>query len=219
MELHVKICGVKSPQAIKAAAVGGARAIGFVFYPPSPRFLSIELAGQLARMAPTGLRVIGLFVDADDDTLANVIAQVPLDLVQLHGNETPQRVAQIRADYSIPVIKAIRLGQSSDLEPVPAYAEIADWLLFDAKPPTNVAMLPGGNGLSFDWSILADCHWAVNRRSVPWMLSGGLTAGNLEEAVQLSGARAVDVSSGVEERPGVKDPTLIRSFLETAASL
>ena len=219
MQLHVKICGVTSPEAIAAAATSGARAIGLVFYPPSPRFLTVELARQLARVAPTGLRVIGLFVDADDDTLANVIPQVPLDFIQLHGDETPQRVATIRENHGIPVIKAIRVAQPADLDPAPIYAEIADWLLFDAKPPANVSMLPGGNGLSFDWSILADCRWSAKRRLVPWMLSGGLTAGNLAEAVKLSGARAVDVSSGVEERPGVKDPTLIRSFLETAASL
>lgn len=214
MQLHVKICGVKSPEAIASAAAGGARAIGLVFYPPSPRFLGVDLAAQLAKAAPTGLRVIGLFVDADDDTLATVIAQVPLDLVQLHGRESPERVADIRSEYGLPIVKAIRVAEIEDLDPVPTYEDVADWLLFDAKPPANVATLPGGNGLSFDWSILAGRRW-----SLPWMLSGGLTAGNLEEAVQVSGARAVDVSSGVEERPGVKDPALIRTFLERAAVL
>ena len=214
MQLHVKICGVKSPEAIASAAAGGARAIGLVFYPPSPRFLGIDLAAQLARAAPTGLRVIGLFVDADDDTLATVITQVPLDLVQLHGRESPERIADIRSEYGLPIVKAIRVAEVADLDPVPAYEDVADWLLFDAKPPANVATLPGGNGLSFDWSILAGRRW-----SLPWMLSGGLTAGNLKEAVQVSGAHAVDVSSGVEERPGVKDPGLIRTFLETAATL
>ena len=214
MQLHVKICGVKSPEAIASAAAGRARAIGLVFYPPSPRFVGIDLAAQLARMAPTGLRIIGLFVDADDDTLANVIAQVPLDLLQLHGRESPERVAAIRGEYGLPIVKAIRVADIEDLNPIPTYEDVADWLLFDAKPPVNVATLPGGNGLSFDWSILAGRQW-----SLPWMLSGGLTAGNLEDAVRISGARAVDISSGVEERPGVKDPAMIRAFLETAEAL
>ena len=214
MQLHVKICGIKSPEAVASAAAGGARAVGLVFYPPSPRFLDVDLAAQLSRSAPTGLRVIGLFVDADDDTLANVIAQVPLDLLQLHGTESPKRVADIRSEYGLPIIKAIRVAAVEDLDPVPAYEEVADWLLFDAKPPSNVATLPGGNGLCFDWSILAGRGWTV-----PWMLSGGLTADNLEMAVRVSGARAVDVSTGVEERPGVKDPARIRAFLETAAVL
>jgi phosphoribosylanthranilate isomerase len=214
MGLHVKICGIKSPEAIAAAASGGARAVGLVFYPPSPRFVDVDLAAQLARTVPTGVRVIGLFVDADDDFLATMIAQVPLDMLQLHGKETPERVARVRRAYGLPVLKAVRVAGPEDLEPVPAYEAAADWLLFDAKPPANVATLPGGNGLAFDWSILSGRQW-----SLPWMLSGGLGAGNLEEAVRISGARAVDVSSGVEERPGVKDPALIRTFLETASAL
>jgi phosphoribosylanthranilate isomerase len=214
MGLHVKICGIKSPEAIEAASTSGARAVGLVFYPPSPRFVDIDQAAQLARMVPTGVRVIGLFVDADDDLLGNTIAQVPLDFLQLHGKETPERVAEIRETYGLPVLKAMRVAGPEDLEMVPAYELVADWLLFDAKPPANVATLPGGNGLAFDWSILAGREWAR-----PWMLSGGLSADNLAEAVAVSGARAVDVSSGVEQRPGVKDPARIRSFLEAARTL
>lgn len=214
MKFEVKICGVRTPEAIDAAAAGGARWLGLVFYPKSPRAVGPAMAAQLARLAPTGLRVVGLFVDPDDETLAAVVGQVPLDLLQLHGTESPGRVAEIRRTYGIPVMKAFRVAIADDLAQVAPYQAVADRLLFDAKPPPNVTALPGGNGLPFDWSILAGRLWTR-----PWMLSGGLTADNLAEAVAVTGARAVDVSSGVEDRPGHKVPALIAGFLKRAAAL
>jgi phosphoribosylanthranilate isomerase len=214
MSVQVKICGVSHPEAVEAAVDGGARWIGLVFYPRSPRSVGPELAGQLARMVPTGVRTVGLFVEPGDDWLESVVTRVPLDMIQLHGDETPGRVREIRAAWSIPVMKAIRVGGPEDLDAVPGHAAAADWLLFDARPPAKVASLPGGNGIPFDWSLLAGRTW-----SRPWMLSGGLTADNLAEAAAATGAAAVDVSSGVEDRPGHKDPALVRGFLRAAASI
>jgi len=213
MPLDVKICGVTTPEAVEAAAAGGARYVGLVFYPPSPRAVSPELGWQLARRVRTGVRVVGLFVEPTDDELQDVVGRVPLDLIQLHGDESPARVAEVRAALSMPVMKAIRVAEAADLAAVPAYADAADRLLFDAKPPKNVTALPGGNGLTFDWTLLAGRTWPK-----PWMLSGGLDAGNVAEAVRMTGARAVDVSSGVEDRPGHKDPERIRAFLAAALS-
>lgn len=214
MTVQVKICGINDPEALRAAVEGGARYVGLVFYPRSPRAVAPALAAQLARQVPTWVRTVGLFVDPDDTLLEHVVTQVPLDLVQLHGAETPARVAEIQATYHIPVIKAIKVATVEDLDGAAAYQETAGMLLFDAKPPDKVAALPGGNGISFDWTLLAGRSW-----SRPWMLSGGLSADNLAEAVARSGARIVDVSSGVEDRPGHKDPARIRTFLETAARL
>lgn len=214
MKIDVKICGLRTPETLAAAVAGGARYVGLVFYPKSPRAVDLELAAELARHVPTGIRVVGLFVDPSDDQLEATLGRVPLDLVQLHGSETPDRVAEVRAGASAPVMKAVRIATHGDLEPVPAFAEVADMLLFDAKPPANVAALPGGNGIPFDWTILAGRRWTC-----PWMLSGGLTADNLAEAVRLTGATAVDVSSGVESRPGHKEPALIGAFLRAADAI
>jgi phosphoribosylanthranilate isomerase len=214
MKLDVKICGISTPETLAAAAVHGARYVGFVFYPKSPRYVGPSLAAQLARQTPTGVRTVGLFVSPDDELLDTVLSQVPLDLIQLHGDETPDRVAEIRRNVSMPVMKAIRVGSETDLDDAHAFEAAADRLLFDAKPPSNVASLPGGNGIAFDWTILAGRKW-----SIPWMLSGGLTAENVSEAVQVTGAPAVDISTGVEDRPGNKTPTLIRAFLAEAATL
>lgn len=212
MKLHVKICGLSTPETVDAAVAGGARYVGLVFYARSPRAVEPALAAQLARRVPTGVRTVGLFVEPDDGFLESVVGRVPLDMIQLHGDEAPARVAAIRAAFGIPVMKAVRVATADDLGAVPGYEATADQLLFDAKPPANVTALPGGNGLPFDWTILAGRRWAR-----PWMLSGGLNAGNLAEAVDATGATAVDVSSGVEERPGAKRPDLIRDFLAAAA--
>lgn len=214
MTLEVKICGIRSPDALAAAVEGGARYVGLVFYPPSPRAVGPVEAATLARYVPTGVRTVGLFVEPDDELLDSVLGQVPLDMIQLHGGETPGRVAEIKRAVSAPIMKAIRVALESDLDIVPDYEAVADALLFDAKPPANVTALPGGNGVPFDWTILAGRQWAL-----PWMLSGGLTADNLAASVRTTGATAVDVSSGVEDRPGHKDPALIRAFLQRAASL
>ena len=185
-----------------------------MFYPPSPRALTPDIAGNLARMLPTGVRSVGLFVDASDDQIAGVTARVPLDMAQLHGHETPHRVADIRARFRIPVMKAISVATVEDLKPLTDYEAVADWILFDAKPPKHVTALPGGTGIAFDWQLLQRVK--ITR---PWMLAGGLTAANLAEAVALTEARMVDVSSGVEERPGVKSGKLIREFLAAAAAI
>lgn len=214
MTVQVKICGVKTPEAVAAAVAGGARYVGFVFYERSPRYVPPPLAAQLARQVPTGIRAVGLFVDPDDDFLDRIVSQVPLDLIQLHGEETPARVAEIRARFGVPVMKALKLSEPADLDRVEPYLAVVDRLLFDAKPPAKVTALPGGNGIAFDWTILEGRSWPL-----PWMLSGGLTVDTLARAVSITGAVEVDVSSGVETRPGHKDPDLIRSFLDAAGRL
>jgi phosphoribosylanthranilate isomerase len=185
-----------------------------VFYPPSPRALTPDIAANLARMLPTGVRSVGLFVDAGDDQIAEVTQRVPLDMLQLHGHETPRRVAEIHERFGLPVMKAIRVATAEDLIPLPDYEAVADWILFDAKPPKHVSSLPGGTGIAFDWQLLQRVK--VTR---PWMLSGGLTAANLAEAVSLTGAKMADVSSGVEDSPGEKSVARIREFLAAAALL
>jgi len=214
MAIAVKVCGLTDPAALAAAAAGGARWLGFVFYPPSPRALEPEAAAALAAQAPAGCRTVGVLVDPDDALLDRLLAEVPLDALQLHGSETPGRVAAIKARTGRLVIKALKLAEPEDLAPVAAHAAVADLLLFDAKPPKEPGRLPGGNGLCFDWRILQDLQ--LER---PWLLSGGLSIGNLADAVRLCRARAVDVSSGVERRPGLKDPARISAFLDLAATL
>ena len=214
MPVSVKICGLTEPETLHAAVSGGARYVGFVFYPPSPRSIAPSMAAELARLVPTGVRTVGLFVDPDDDFLEHVVSQVPFDLIQLHGKETPRRIAEVKAAFNIPVMKAIKVGGPEDLAAALEIAEVADRLLFDAKPPAKVSALPGGNGIAFDWTLLAGRSWPK-----PWMLSGGLKPENAAEAVRTTGATALDVSSGVEDRPGHKDPALIRRFLDSVAGL
>lgn len=214
MSLEVKICGVNAPEALAAARDGGAAFVGFIFYPPSPRYVSPEQAAALA--AEKGAtRAVAVTVDADDTTLAGIQRAVAIDLWQLHGAESPERVAEVRARFGLPVMKALKVAGPEDLAAAEAYQEAADRLLFDAKPPEGASgMLPGGNALAFDWQLLADRSWPR-----PWMLSGGLNADNLAEAVAVSGAAAVDVSSGVEHAPGRKDPGRIKTLLELARTL
>ena len=214
MTVQVKICGVREAESLNTAVAGGARYVGFVFYDRSPRYVAPQQAAEMARLLPTGVRAVGLFVDADDDFLEHIVGQVPLDLIQAHGKEPPERVAAIKATFAIPVMKAFRIGSVEDLDAVAPFVPVADRLLFDAKPPANVAALPGGNGIAFDWTLLAGRQWAK-----PWMLAGGITPANLTDAVRASGATAVDVSSGVEDRPGHKDPARIRDFLAIAGRL
>lgn len=210
MKVQTKICGINGPEGLAAALEGGARYIGLVFFPRSPRHVDLPIAAELGRMVGTGTRTVGLFVDPDDASLDRVQERVPLDMIQLHGEESPQRVATIRQRTGLPVMKAVKIADAGDLAAAEAYLPVVDQLLFDAKPPKNVAgLLPGGNGLSFDWSLLAGRHW-----SKPWMLSGGLDPANVAAAIRATGAMAVDVSSGVESRPGVKDPDRIRAFLQ-----
>lgn len=215
MAIEAKICGVNSLAAVEAAVKGGAEMIGLNFYPPSPRAVSPEDAAQLAGRAPPGVARVGLFVDPDDDQLAATLATVPLDLLQLHGHETPRRVAEIRARFARPVMKVIKLARKEDLESATAYLDLVDRLMFDTKVPKSAKdALPGGNALAFDWRILAGRRWPK-----PWLLAGGLTADNLAEAVRTTGARGVDVSSGVEDAPGRKSPAKIAAFLAAAKAL
>jgi phosphoribosylanthranilate isomerase len=215
MAIDVKICGITTAEAMDAALAGGAAYVGLMFYPPSPRFLGLDAAQRLAERVTTPARRVGVFVDPTDEALAAILAHVPLDALQLHGQESPARVAEIRRHFALPVIKAVKIAGSSDLDEARAQEAAADILLFDAKaPPDRPGALPGGNALSFDWRIIAGERWAL-----PWLLSGGLNAGNLAEAVRTSGARAVDVSSGVESAPGIKDPVMIRTFLAAARAL
>lgn len=210
MRLRVKICGLRTPATVAAAVDAGAAYLGFVFFPKSPRHVTPAEAAALALPVPPGVAKVGLVVDADDGLLDAITAQVPLDMIQLHGSESPARVQAVRARFGLPVMKAVGIAGPGDLEDLAAQARVADQILVDAKVPKD-ASLPGGNGLSFDWRLLAGRRWPV-----PWMLAGGLTAANVGEAAGLTGARQVDVSSGVESAPGVKDPALIRAFLAAA---
>lgn len=212
-DTRVKICGLTQPADVAAVAAAGAQYAGFVFFPKSPRNVSIQVARALAVEAPIGLAKVALVVDADDALLDAITGAVPLDMLQLHGHETPQRVAEVKARYGLPVMKAVGVADASDLVQIDTYSGVADQLLIDAKPPKG-ADLPGGNGLSFDWQLLAGRkYWQC-----PWMLAGGLTPDNVAEAVRRTGAKQVDVSSGVEAAPGVKDADLIRAFVTAATS-
>lgn len=214
MTVRAKICGLNEPAAVDAAVEGGAAFVGFVFYPPSPRAITPDRAAELAMHVPAAVGKVGLFVDAGDDEIDAVLTRTPLDMLQLHGSESPERVGELRRRTGLKVMKVFKLAGPEDLEPVPAWYDVADWLMFDAKPPKDMKnALPGGNALAFDWLLLKDWEFPL-----PWMLAGGLDAGNVAEAVRLSGARYVDTSSGVEDRPGVKNPEKIREFLKAVAA-
>lgn len=212
MAVAVKICGLSEAPTLAAAVAGGAGWIGLVFFPPSPRAVGLDQARSLAAQVPPGIGKVGLFVDADDALIGGAVAAAGLDLIQLHGSETPRRIAEIKSRFARPVMKAIKLALPEDLAVIAEIEPVADWLLFDAK--IAGAALPGGMGVAFDWTLLAG-----RRFQRPWMLSGGLTPDNLAEAVAATGARAVDVSSGVESAPGKKDVGLIRAFLDGARGL
>ncbi len=207
---RVKICGLTSRETITAAVQAGAAYIGFNFFPRSPRYLTIEAARALAIDAPEGIAKVALTVDADDELLDEITANVPLDMLQLHGTENAERVAAVKLRYKLPVMKAVGIADAPDVDAIDTYSSVADQILVDAKPPKNAA-LPGGNGLTFDWRLIAGRRW-----SLPWMLAGGLTPDNVGEALHLTGARQLDVSSGVESAPGVKDVSAIRAFIEAA---
>jgi phosphoribosylanthranilate isomerase len=208
--VRVKICGLRTPADVAAVAAAGAAYAGFVFFPKSPRHLTLGEARAAALAAPEGLCKVALTVDADDAALDAIVAGVPLDMLQLHGHESPARVAEVRARYGLPVMKAMGVADEGDLAGLIEMSLAADQLLIDARPAPG-ADLPGGNGLAFDWRLLVGRKWLK-----PWMLAGGLTPGNVAEAVRLTGARQVDVSSGVESAPGVKDPAKIRDFVDAA---
>ncbi|MEM7023194.1 MAG: phosphoribosylanthranilate isomerase [Pseudomonadota bacterium] len=214
VSIEVKICGLNDPDAVIAAAEGGARYLGFMFYPRSPRAVTPARAAELAALVPDRCAKVGVVVDSDDQLIDDILDDVPLDYLQLHGEETPERVAAIKARTGCFTIKALQIADEADLESIAAYSSVADKLLLDAKPPSKTGSLPGGNGLSFDWRLLSGRDIGHH-----WLLAGGLSADNLAAAVTLCAAPAVDVSSGVEQRPGHKDPAKIRQFLDLAASL
>jgi phosphoribosylanthranilate isomerase len=212
MPVAAKICGLKTPETVAAAVEGGAAMIGFNFYGRSPRCVDPATAGRLAALVPPPVRKVGLLVDDDDARITEILSNCDLDLLQLHGHETPERVKEIRARFGKPVIKVIPVSDAADLDRAAAYEDVADYLMFDAKPPKSMAnALPGGNAISFDWTLLSGRRF---RR--PWLLAGGLTADNLIEAARISGASTIDVSSGVEDRPGEKNVSKIKAFLDAA---
>lgn len=209
-EVQVKICGLTSPQGVAGAVEAGARYLGFNFFPPSPRSLTPTAARALAFEVPEGVAKVGLVVDASDDLLDEITSVVPLEMLQLHGHETVARVAEVKARYGLPVIKVVGIADAADLAALEPFEALADQILVDAKPPKD-AVLPGGNGLRFDWRLIAGRTWVR-----PWLLAGGLTPDNVAEAIRLTGARQVDVASGVESAPGVKDAALMAAFVAAA---
>lgn len=209
-DIGVKICGLRDAAMVAAAAKAGAAFIGLMFFAKSPRNVSFDQARDLALKVPLGIAKVAVLVDPDDATLDALLAQVPIDMLQLHGHETPARVIAIKARFGLPVMKVVGVADTADLAALDEYARVADQLLIETKPAKDAA-LPGGNGLPFDWRLIAGRRWPV-----PWMLAGGLTAANVAEAIRLTGARQVDVSSGVESAPGVKDARMIRDFVTAA---
>ena len=211
--IEAKICGLQTPQAVRAAVAGGAAYVGFVFFPPSPRFVTPAEAARLAEAIPPAIKKVAVLVDADDAAIADITAQVPLDMVQLHGHEDPARVAEIRRNHGVAVMKSISVGEAADVDRAARFEECVDRLLFDGKAPSASA-IPGGNAVVFDWNLLRGRSWRCS-----WGVSGGLDAANVGEAVQASGASMVDVSSGVEREKGVKDVALIAAFLGATAGI
>ena len=206
---QIKICGISTPATLDAAIKARAEYVGLVFYPPSPRYLTLPDAADLAARAAGRIAKVGLFVDASDAVLADAVGAAKLQALQLHGSETPQRAAELRARFGVPVWKVIAVASAADIARADAYAGAADLILFDAKTPKGT--LPGGMGLVFDWSLLG-----AYRGELPWGLAGGLTADNVAEAVRLTGAPLIDASSGVESAPGVKDVDKIAAFCKAA---
>jgi len=206
----IKICGLKTPETLDAAIKGRADYAGFNFFAPSPRCLTLTEAAALGARAEGRITRVGVFVDADDAAIGDAVSAAGLDTIQLHGNETPERAGQVKARFGLAVWKALAVATSEDAARAHAYAGAIDLVLFDAKTPKG-APLPGGMGLSFDWSLVA--HW---KGPMAWGLAGGLAPGNVAEAVRLTGAPLVDTSSGVESEPGIKDVDKIAAFCKAA---
>ena len=215
MTVTAKICGINDPEAMRAAITGRASHVGLVFYAPSPRAVNPGEAMALSAVVPERVQKVGLFVDPEDDQIDKTLSVVKLDMLQLHGDETPDRVRDLKARTGKKIMKVIKVSEPEDLVRAEAYVRIADALMFDAKPPKGMKdALPGGNAVSFDWRILSGRKWPL-----PWMLAGGLTKYNVETAVELSGARIVDTSSGVEDVPGHKNVDKITEFLRAVAGI
>jgi phosphoribosylanthranilate isomerase len=215
MTIRAKICGLSTRETVRAAVDAGASHLGFVFFAKSPRNISPKQVAELCADIPPSVIKTGVFVNPEDSQLDRILAAAPLDLLQLHGSESPARVQEIKARFKRPVMKAIALSGSDDMAVARAYESCADMLLFDAKAPTDLTdALPGGNGRAFDWKIIQAAE--IN---LPWMLSGGLNMDNIAEAIAISGAQMIDVSSGVESRPGLKDIAKIKAFMSKVNSL
>ena len=210
--VSVKICGLANVDDVRACADAGANYMGLVFFEKSPRNITIPAARELALAAPLGLAKVALVVNPSDAELDAITGTVPLDMLQLHGRETPERVTEVKARYGLPVMKAVGIADGDDLPKLESYFGVADQILVDAKPPKG-GELPGGNGLFFDWRLIAGRRWPC-----PWMLAGGLTPENVAEAVKMTGAKQVDVSSGVEDAPGQKNAELIQKFVQSSRS-
>jgi len=210
MSVIVKICGLKTPDAVDVALDSGADLIGFNFFPRTPRFIKTTDAAALCERAGTRAERVGLFVDPDDDVIGSVLNEVSLDIIQLHGAESPKRVSEVKTRFGLPVMKVCAIEDEDDVIIARAYEDVADRLLFDAKPPKG-ADRPGGNAVPFDWNVMAKETW-----DCPWLLAGGLTPENVAEAISVTGAPGVDVSSGVEDAPGKKSPEKIMAFLRAA---
>lgn len=210
MALTIKICGLKTPQALDVAIESGADLVGFVFFPPSPRHLGLEAARVLGERVQGRAGKVALTVNATDDMLRDIVAALKPDILQLHGKETPERIIAVRTRFGLPVMKALPIAERADLSSIRVYAQVADRLIFDARPPME-ATRPGGLGMPLDWTLLA----GVNP-GIPFMLSGGLNASNVAEALRITRAPGVDVSSGVERTPDEKDPDKIREFIRAA---
>ncbi len=213
MAIDIKICGLSTPGAVRAAVQGGAAYVGFVFFEPSPRAVTPDVLEALCMTVPEHVTRVGLFVDASFEEIGAVVATGKLDMLQLHGSETPGMVAQIKDKFKLPVMKAVAMAGEDDVILAREYEITADRLLFDAKAPKD-ATRPGGNALTFDWDLIADQDWVL-----PWMLAGGIDASNLADAVKASGAVAIDVSSGVEDELGVKNPNKISYLLDLASNI
>lgn len=214
MPVSAKICGIRDEATLECAIEGGASALGFVFYPPSPRSLTPAQAAKLASAAGSRVARVGVFVDPDDELLANVLSEAELDLLQLHGSESAARLAEIRERHGIAVMKVIKVAVPADLELAHDYVDTADKLMFDSKAPKSMAgAMPGGNRVTFDWRILEGRSWPR-----PWILSGGLDPDNVDDAIRISKAQEVDVSSGVEDAPGLKNLDRVRTFLARVAA-
>ncbi|MFQ0814996.1 N-(5'-phosphoribosyl)anthranilate isomerase [Brucella anthropi] len=211
MVLDIKICGLKTPEAVAAALDGGASHIGFIFFPKSPRHIAPDVAAGLRRAATARARTVAVTVDASDETLDEIVATVRPDMLQLHGKETPERVRFVKERHGLPVMKAFSICEAADLAAIAPYRGVADRFLFDARPPKG-SELPGGNGISFDWNLLAALD-----ADIDYMLSGGLNADNIAEALEKTGAHGIDISSGVERAPGEKDVHLIENFFQAVA--
>jgi phosphoribosylanthranilate isomerase len=209
-DVNIKICGISQSADARAAVKAGARTLGFVFFEKSPRHLPLSTAKNLASEVPVGICKVALTVNADDVFLDALLTQVPIDMLQLHGAESAARVREIKVRYGLPVMKAVGVRDAEDLVALDTYAQVADQILVDAKPPKG-GKLPGGNGLAFDWRLVAGRRWAV-----PWMLAGGLDASNVAQAIAMTGAAQIDVSSGVEAAPGIKDAEKIAAFCAAA---